>query len=77
MIENTLRTNFYIPKEAVDTGISIKLDSGKIAPMPDPVPFREIYVHDLGMQGLHLRLAPLHVEDYAGRIGPMTSEQKF
>ncbi len=55
LIENTLRTNFYIPKEAEDTGISIKLDSGKISQMPDPVPFREIYVHDVGMQGLHLR----------------------
>ena len=55
LIENTLRTNFYIPKETEDTGISIKLDSNKIAQMPDPVPFREIYVHDLGMQGLHLR----------------------
>ena len=55
LIENTLRTNFYIPKETEDTGISIKLDSGKIAQMPDPAPFREIYFHDLGMQGLHMR----------------------
>ena len=39
LIENTLRTNFYIPREAEDTGISIKLDSGKITQMPDPVPF--------------------------------------
>ena len=23
--------------------------------MPDPAPFREIYFHDLGMQGLHMR----------------------
>ena len=47
LIENTLRTNFYIPKETEDTGISIKLDSVKIAQMPDPAPFREIYFHDL------------------------------
>ncbi len=55
LIENTLRTNFFIAKRNEDSGISIKLDSGKIAQMPDPVPFREMYVHDLGMQGIHLR----------------------
>ena len=49
LIENTLRTNFYIPKKTEDIGISIKFDSGKITQMPDPVPFREIYFHDLGI----------------------------
>ncbi len=55
LIENTLRTNFYLPKDDDETGISIKIDSKNIELMPDPVPFREIYVHDFGMEGLHLR----------------------
>jgi glutamate dehydrogenase len=59
LIENTLRTNFYLPKDADDTGVSIKLDSRKIEQMPVPVPFREIYVHDVGMEGLHLRFGPV------------------
>ena len=60
LIENTLRTNFYLPKkDTEDTGISIKLDSRKIEQMPVPVPFKEIYVHDVGMEGLHLRFGPV------------------
>ncbi|MDE0792965.1 MAG: NAD-glutamate dehydrogenase [SAR324 cluster bacterium] len=59
LIENTLRTNFYLPKDSEETGISVKLDSRKIEQMPVPVPFREIYVHDVGMEGLHLRFGPV------------------
>ena len=59
LIENTLRTNFYQPKDTTETGISIKLDSRKIEQMPVPVPYREIYVHDVGMEGLHLRFGPV------------------
>ncbi len=59
LIENTLRTNFYLPKDADETSISIKLDSRKIEQMPVPVPFREIYVHDVGMEGTHLRFGPV------------------
>ncbi|MBF0287259.1 MAG: NAD-glutamate dehydrogenase [SAR324 cluster bacterium] len=59
LIENTLRTNFYIPKPPSDTFISIKLESRKVEQMPVPVPFREIYVHDVGMEGTHLRFGPV------------------
>ena len=59
LIENTLRTNYYLPKDSAETGVSIKLDSRKIEQMPVPVPFREIYVHDVGMEGLHLRFGPV------------------
>lgn len=55
LVENTLRTNYFIPKTTGDTFISIKLDSRKVKEMPVPVPFREIYVHDVGMEGTHLR----------------------
>ncbi|NQY74723.1 MAG: NAD-glutamate dehydrogenase, partial [Candidatus Margulisbacteria bacterium] len=51
----TLRTNFYIPNSPAQTAISIKLDSEKVQQMPSPSPFREIYVHDVHMEGTHLR----------------------
>ena len=59
LIENTLRTNYYLQQDTEETGISIKLDSRKIDQMPDPAPFKEIYVHDVGMEGLHLRFGPV------------------
>ncbi|MGK5092944.1 NAD-glutamate dehydrogenase domain-containing protein [Deltaproteobacteria bacterium TL4] len=55
LILQTLRTNFYIPKSGSETFISIKLDSKQIENIPVPAPYREIYVHDVGMEGLHLR----------------------
>ncbi len=54
LMEASLRTNFYIPKTE-DTFISIKLDSTQIKDIPLPVPYREIYVHDVGVEGTHLR----------------------
>ncbi|NBV82562.1 hypothetical protein EBR57_00340 [bacterium] len=59
LIEATLRTNFYIPKHNRDTFISIKLDSKQVRFMPAPSPYREIYVHDVGMEGTHLRFGPI------------------
>ncbi len=55
LVEASLRTNFFIPKKSGDTFISVKLDSQKVDQMPVPAPFREIYVHDVGMEGTHLR----------------------
>ena len=59
LIEHTLRTNFYIPKDIHQTGISIKLNSNEIKQMPQPAPYREIYVHDVGIEGTHLRFGPI------------------
>ncbi|NBV41898.1 NAD-glutamate dehydrogenase, partial [bacterium] len=59
LMEATLRTNFYIPKQNKDTFISIKLDSRLSKQMPTPAPYREIYVHDVGMEGTHLRFGPI------------------
>ncbi len=55
LIECTLRTNFYVPKSNSDTAISIKLASSNVHQMPQPAPYREIYVHDVHMEGTHLR----------------------
>lgn len=59
LIMATLRTNYYRPKAQQDTAISIKLDPRQVKNMPLPVPFREIYVHDVGMEGLHLRFGEI------------------
>jgi len=55
----TLRTNFYRHDPSVYTHISIKLDSSQIEGVPLPAPYREIYVHDVGMEGTHLRFGPI------------------
>ena len=59
IVEATLRTNFYIPKQNKDTFISIKIDPHAIKGLPLPIPYREIYVHDIGVEGIHLRFGPV------------------
>lgn len=54
-MQSTLRTNFYIPKSNGDDFVSIKIDSSQIQQMPLPVPYREIYVYDAGVEGCHIR----------------------
>ncbi len=58
-LESTLRTNFYIPKPESETFISIKVLSKNVKVMPKPVPFKEIFVYDVGMEGIHLRFGPV------------------
>ncbi len=59
LMSATLRTNYYMPKSPQETAISIKLDPRKAGNVPLPVPFREIYVHDVGMEGVHLRFGEI------------------
>ncbi len=59
LIVNTLRTNFYKTRAPGDTFISIKLDSRNVEKMPVPTPKYEIYVHDVGFEGTHLRFGPV------------------
>ncbi len=51
LIEATMRTNYYLRREV----ISFKLDSQKVASMPEPRPRFEIAVSGLGVDGSHLR----------------------
>jgi glutamate dehydrogenase len=57
IIDATLRTNFY--QTAFDGSIkdyvSIKLDSAQITSLPDPKPYREIFVYAPETEGVHLR----------------------
>lgn len=51
MIDATLRTNFYQDK----IYISIKLDPSKTPELPDPRPYREMFVYAPHVEGVHLR----------------------
>lgn len=55
------RTNFYqrLPKDVVKPYISFKIDSAKIAELPDPKPYREIFVSGPRVDGVHLRFGPV------------------
>lgn len=57
MVVSTLRTNFF---QRMDDGaykpcLSIKLDSANVPDIPEPRPFREIWVYSPRMEGIHLR----------------------
>lgn len=57
LILSTLRTNVYKVDEAgksVDT-FAFKFDPGQITDLPDPKPFREIFVYSPRVEGVHLR----------------------
>lgn len=57
LVDATLRTNFY------QTGadgqpkayLSVKLDSSRVPELPDPRPFREIFVYSPRVEAIHLR----------------------
>ncbi|PIU48759.1 MAG: hypothetical protein COS94_00540 [Candidatus Hydrogenedentes bacterium CG07_land_8_20_14_0_80_42_17] len=57
VIESALRTNYFLPESKT---IAIKLDCSKIYRMPEPRPWREIYVYGgKVMEGCHLRGGPV------------------
>ncbi|RIY02804.1 NAD-glutamate dehydrogenase [Aureimonas flava] len=65
----TLRTNFYAVPEvsaepnsvptAVKPALALKIDPHRIEGIPAPVPFREIFVFDARVEGVHLRFGPV------------------
>ena len=57
----TTRTNFFQHGEDGDAKpyISIKIDSAKIAELPEPRPYREIFVSGPRVDGIHLRFGPV------------------
>lgn len=59
LIESTVRTNFYARDLTKDSHLVLKLDPQLITRMPEPRPFREIYVHHPLIAGLHLRGGPV------------------
>ncbi len=57
LIESTVRTNYFQTDEdgSIKPYLSIKLNSRKIAELPEPRPFMEIFVYSPGVEGVHLR----------------------
>ncbi len=55
------RTNYYQREKdgAVKTYISFKIDSAKLAELPEPKPYREIFVSGPRVDGVHLRFGPV------------------
>ncbi len=55
------RTNYYqrLPDGSVKTYISFKVDSSKVAEIPEPKPYREIFVSGPRVDGVHLRFGPV------------------
>ncbi len=63
LIDATLRTNAY-RKDAVADGtgepyLSFKLDPERVADLPRPRPYREVFVHSPRVEGVHLRGGPV------------------
>ncbi len=55
------RTNYYQrqPDGSYKTYISFKVDSSKVAEIPEPKPYREIFVSGPRVDGVHLRFGPV------------------
>ncbi len=59
LVEATVRTNFFSRRQDADHHIVLKFDPSKITRLPEPRPFREIWVHHPQVAGVHLRGGPV------------------
>ena len=57
VIEATLRTNAFA--ESGREALAFKLDSARMAHLPAPIPYREIWVYSPRIEGIHLRGGPV------------------
>ena len=57
VIEATLRTNAFAPAAA--EALAFKIDSAKVPGLPQPLPWREIFVYSPRVEGIHLRAGPV------------------
>ncbi|MDR3471823.1 MAG: NAD-glutamate dehydrogenase [Devosia sp.] len=61
LVDAVVRTNFY-QRDALGghrPALGLKFDCRLVAEMPEPRPFREIFVYAPQVEGLHLRLGPV------------------
>ena len=59
LFDATSRTNFYQRVDgAVRACIALKIESGKLEEIPEPKPYREIFVSGPMVDGVHLRFGP-------------------
>ena len=60
LIESSLRTNFFAaPSTEAECSLAIKLESGALDGLPEPRPWREIFVYGAEVEGVHLRFGPV------------------
>jgi len=57
LVEAGLRSNAFIRQSGEP--LAIKIDPARISYMPKPVPYREIFVRGVHVEGVHLRAGPL------------------
>ena len=57
VIRATLRTNMFAPAAA--EALAFKLESAQVPGLPDPKPWREIFVYSPRVEGIHLRAGPV------------------
>ncbi len=60
LIKSTLRTNHYAPEtDKLGKSLALKLDSRAVTGLPEPRPWREIFVYGAEVEGVHLRFGPV------------------
>jgi glutamate dehydrogenase len=61
LIEATLRTNAFMPEADGSPRVTLafKLDPHQVEGLPDPRPWREIFVYGPEVEGVHLRFGPV------------------
>jgi glutamate dehydrogenase len=60
LIESSLRTNHFAAETyAGERSLAIKLDSRNVDGLPEPRPWREIFVYGAEVEGVHLRFGPV------------------
>jgi glutamate dehydrogenase len=60
LIEATLRTNHYVADKAErGQSMAFKLNSREVEGLPEPRPWREIFVYGTEVEGVHLRFGPV------------------
>jgi glutamate dehydrogenase len=60
LIDSSLRTNYFASEtKSEGRSLAIKLDSRKIDGLPEPRPWREIFVYGPEVEGVHLRFGPV------------------
>ncbi len=60
LVDATLRTNFFQRPDGVHRpALALKLDAELVEGMPEPRPYREIWVYSPRVEGVHLRGGPI------------------
>ena len=60
LVESSLRTNYFAAGTTSETvSLAIKLDSKAVTGLPEPKPWREIFVYGPEVEGVHLRFGPV------------------